>query len=33
MNSWQLAFSNRFDYGADDDIVLPSAANFNYCGF
>ena len=23
MNSWQLAFSNRFDYSADDDIVLP----------
>ena len=23
MNSWQLTFSNRFDYGAYDDIVLP----------
>lgn len=23
MNSWRLTFSNRFDYGADDDIVLP----------
>lgn len=23
MNSWQLAFSNRFDYGAYEDIVLP----------
>jgi hypothetical protein len=23
VNSWQLTFSSRFDYGAYDDIVLP----------
>ena len=23
MNAWQLGFSDRFDYGAYDDIVLP----------
>ena len=22
MNSWQITFANRLDYGADDDIVL-----------
>jgi len=29
VNSWQLAFSNRFDYGAYDDIVLPITLSSN----